>query len=185
MGRIPITPRLAELSPRACAQHARQVINRHVSDTQQRADRVLVEHMICHVAIGTAVEVLSRWAKEGRPDYKPAAIATFNALVNLLFRAPLMPPTPPRFDHEDPLQLVMAAARARKLVEAGKPVPSPDLAALAGFDRSRPRQLVREGVLRRSTDTEGRRGFQDAPIRNEDARALLQQRGVPGFQDLI
>lgn len=185
MGRLPDTPRLAELSPKYCARHAAQVIRTHVDDTYKQAGRVLVEQLISHVAVGTAVEVLSRWAKEGKPAYKEAALATFDALVKLLFRAPLMPATPPTFDHEDPLQLVMAAARARKLVEAGNPVPSPDLAALAGFDRSRPRQLVREGILRRSASTEGRRGFQDAPIRNDDARALLQQRGVPGFDEVI
>ncbi len=184
MGRIPDTPRLEELSPRYCAQHAARVIREHVSETQAQASRILVEQLIHHVAIGSAIEVLSRWAQEGSPTYKPSALATYEALVKLLFRAPLMPPTPPCFDHEDPLQLVMAAARARKLIEAGKPVPSPDLAALAGFDRSRPRQLVRAGILRRSRKTEGRRGFQDAPIRNDDARALLQQRGVPGFEDL-
>jgi hypothetical protein len=183
MGRPPDTPRLAKLSPKFCARHAAELIRTHISDSRKQADRVLVDEVICHVAIGSAIEVLARWAKAGHPSLKTAALATFDALVKLLFRAPLMPPTPPCFDHEDPLQLAMAAARARKLVEAGKPVSSPDLAALAGFDRSRPRQLVRDGILRRCSDTAGRRGSQDAPIRNDDARALLRQRRVPGFEN--
>jgi GH24 family phage-related lysozyme (muramidase) len=130
-------------------------------------------------AISGAAEALTRWAKDGNQDDRIQAISTLKVLSDILFRSPLGGPTAePTFNEKDAAQLVLSAATARLKIENRQPVPVPQIAALVGFDRSRVRQFIRAGKLRR-TKAEQKRGRQmDAPIVPSDARKLAKEHGI-------
>jgi hypothetical protein len=183
MGRPPDNPRLAELKPAPVGRRAVELLQQHPAVAYEDTRAVLIDGFLSSTATHKRTETLLAWAREGHPDHKRQALECLDALEQLLFAAPLLHTGRPHgYDHSDPLQLVMAAASARKLAQAQRAVPGPDLAALAGISPVYVRRMVREGRLRRAAPVNGGRVC-DAPIVNDDACELLRERGVKGFTD--
>lgn len=80
------------------------------------------------------------------------------------------------------LGVVMLAAKARVALLHKEPVPSPQLAALVDISRSRVGQMVRRSEIRRATRQPVQGRAIDAPILWMDARRLVVDRRVAGYE---
>lgn len=159
--------RLAELSPEEIGERVSERIREHVATWAAVSGPDLRR-------IATDAQRLTRWAQRGDGRTHDQSAGVCAELVRQLFSSPLVPASAePPLDPDDPIQLMLSAALARLKIESSQPVPAVQLAALLGFDRSRIRQLVLSGEIRR-TSAEQKRGRQmDAPILASDARHLL------------
>jgi hypothetical protein len=125
--------------------------------------------------LGQAVRALVLYARDGGTLDAPVhdyAVTLVGAADDALDDAGAPDPS-------TPLGLVVAAALGREAVDAGKPVPTAHLAALAGVTDGRVRQLVASGEL--GSVTRGGNNF----VRARDARRWLGLRRTPGFIQLL
>jgi hypothetical protein len=129
---------------------------------------------------------LVRVALYARGDISGSAeVSATLARLTPLLQAPLLPPRDMSAvlgsidpdDEHDPMRLLLAAAVARAVLDAGtSAITSSQLAILAGVTRRHVGAEIREGRL--EAEIEGRRGTAGAAlIRPDEARRWLQNRG--------
>ena len=181
-GRRPATPRLQTINPSEWAEHVYLMVRGYLAGLEI-ALPVSIE--IDRSALCDQLAEFCTWAQQGGVgESRARAIEMLDQLKRALYRCPDSPPPTdddpePRFDERNLTGLVLAAATARLKVEDKEPVTVPQLGALSGFDRSRIRQFITSGRLRRTKVQQGAgRRQMDAPIVPSDARRLLEERGI-------
>jgi hypothetical protein len=149
-------PRLADLDPEAFAAALVDALAAFANELHAELGLPAIERLVpARAPLYQFALDLARYAQEGTPALDvDAATAQLRALLERALLAP-DPDRPMRLEDPSDLPatpagwawLVLLAARGRAALEAGRPVPAGELAALASSGADYVRQLIRDGVL--------------------------------------
>lgn len=174
------TPRLEDLDPDALAKRIEGLVIAHLRRFSLTPDAAAAAAR--EFEVGRRVRLLYRWARYGEGSATEAAASLVRLEFALFGRGVDESPPELVYEIDTEIGLLFAASRGRLLLAKKQSIPVVLLAAVAGANRQRIRQLLDAGELRRETRPQAFGRQMDAPVLCSDARKMLAIRGVAGFE---
>lgn len=164
------TPRLPDLDPEQLAQYAESRVAELIDlvDWATGFDLKGMDPPYTMSPLATFVTMLVQYAKDG-VQYSNSPLRLVERVKATLDAVRSEPG-----ELEAPLRVGLDAAHARALMVTGLPVPRPFLAALAGVNERRLRQVIASRELKAPAE---------GTVPAKAAMAWLKSRAVPGFAE--